>query len=96
LILDADDDNGRDVRIAAGADKRAKMQVEVGTELQPPVRMGNRQRPLDVMDDRLGRRVGKIGDRQDDHVIAHADAAVLASITVERLRHRYHRFVLML
>ena len=96
LILDADDDDGRDIRIAARPDQRAEMQVEVGAELQPAVRMGNRQRSLDVMGDRLGGCVGKIIDRQDDHVIAHADTAVLASITVECLRHRYHRLVLML
>jgi hypothetical protein len=34
--LDADDDDAGDVRVGAGADQRAEMQVEVGAELQPP------------------------------------------------------------
>jgi hypothetical protein len=33
LVLDADDDDGGHVRVAAGADQRAEMQVEVGAEL---------------------------------------------------------------
>ncbi len=49
LVLDADDDDRRDVGIAAGADQRAEMQIEVGAELQPAVRMRDRQRALDVV-----------------------------------------------
>src|SRR6476661_6766199 len=58
--------------------------------------MRDRQRSLDVVRNGLGGGVGQIVDRQHDHVVANADAAVLASIPVECLLHRYHRLVLML
>ena len=86
-LLDADHDDRGDVRIAARADQRAEVQVEVGAELQPAVRMRNRQRALDVVRDRFGRGVGQVVDRQDDDVVAHADAAVLAAITPECVLH---------
>ena len=86
-VLDADHHDRRDVRVAAGADQRAEVQVEVGAELQPAVRMRNRHRALDVVRDRLGRGVGQVVDRQDDDVVAHADAAVLAPVTLERVLH---------
>ena len=95
-VLDADDNDRGHVRVAAGADQRAEMQVEVGAELQPPIRMRNRQRALDVVGNGFARRVGQIVDRQDDDVIAHADTAILAAITPEFGLHAYHRFVLML
>src|SRR6476661_8064235 len=58
--------------------------------------MRDRQRSLDVVRNGLGGGVGQVVDRQHDHVVANADAAVLASIPVEYLLHRYHRLVLML
>ena len=85
LILDADDDDRGDIRIAAGADQRAEMEVEIGAELQPAVRMRNGHRPFDVVGDRFRGRVGQIIDRQHENVVAHADAAVLAAITPEGL-----------
>jgi hypothetical protein len=59
------------------------MQVQVGAELQPPVRVRQRERALDVVLDRLRGGVRKIVDRQDDDVVAHADAAVLAFVAPE-------------
>ena len=82
-VLDADHDDRGDVRVAAGADQRAEVQVEVGAELQPAVRMRDRQRALDVVRDRLGGGVRQVVDRQDDDVVAHADAAVLAPVAQE-------------
>ena len=82
-VLDADDDDRGDVRVAAGADQRAEVQVEVGAELQPAVRVRDRQRALDVVGDRLGGGVGQVVERQDDDVVAHADAAVLAPVAEE-------------
>jgi len=38
-VLDADHYRGSDIGIGARADQRAEMQVQVGAELQPPVRM---------------------------------------------------------
>ena len=76
-----------------GADQRAEVEIEVGAELQPAVRMRNRQRPLDVVRDRFARGVGQVVDRQDDDVVAHADAAVLAAVTPESLLHRQSRMV---
>ena len=79
-VLDADHDHRGDVRVRAGADQGAEMQLEVGAELQPAVGMRHRQRALDVVRHRLRRGVGQVVDRQDDDVVAHADAAVLAPV----------------
>ena len=76
-VLDADHDDGGDVRIGAGADQRAEMQVEVFAELQPAIGVRQRHRALDVVGHRLAGGVGEIVQRQDDDVVAHADAAVL-------------------
>jgi hypothetical protein len=83
LLLDTDDDHGGDVRIAAGADQRAEVQVEIRAELQASVRVGDRERALDVVSDRLARGIRQVVDGQDDHVVAHADAAILAAIAEE-------------
>ena len=83
LLLDADHDDGGDVRVGAGADQRAEMEVEVGAELQPAIRMRNRERTLDVVRDGLARRVRQVVDRQDDDVVADADAAVLATVALK-------------
>ena len=64
--------------LRSGADQRAEVQVEVRAELQAAVGVGQRHRALDVVRDRLRRGVGEVVDGQDDHVIAYADAAVLA------------------
>ena len=60
-----------------------KMQVEVLAELQPAVGVRQRQRALDVVGDRLAGGVRQIVERQDDDVVAHADAAVLAPPAAE-------------
>ena len=73
-----------------GADQRAEMQIEVGAELQAPVRMRDRERALDIVRHRLAGGVGQVVDRQDDDVIAHADAAVLAAIALKRCLHSSH------
>ncbi|MGF6986996.1 hypothetical protein QFZ99_006537 [Paraburkholderia atlantica] len=82
-LLDTDYHHRRDVRIAACADQRAEMQFEVGAELQPPIRMRQRHGPLDVVFDRLRRGIGQIVDRQDDHVVAYAHAAIVATIAAK-------------
>ena len=82
-VLDADHHHGGDVGVGAGADQRAEMQLEVGAELQAAVGMRDRHRALDVVGDRLARGVRQIVDRQDDDVVAHADAAVLALVALE-------------
>ena len=64
--------------IGAGADQCAEEELEVLAELQPPIGVGQRHRALDVVGDRFGGRIGEIVERQDDDVVAHADAAVLA------------------
>ena len=70
--------HGGDVRIGAGADQGAEEQFEVLAELQPAIGVRQRQRALDVVGDRLAGGVRQIVERQDDDVVAHADAAVLA------------------
>src|SRR6185437_15883429 len=81
--LDADDDAGGDVGVAAGADERAEMQLQILAELQPSIGMGQGEGALDVVGDRLRRRVRQIVERQDDDMVADADAAVLAAVAVE-------------
>ncbi len=57
-----------------------------------------------LLRDGLRRRVRQVVDRQDDDVVAHADAAVLAAVTPECLLHHrslqdeadHQRLVLML
>ena len=82
-FLDADDDHCRDIGIGAGANQRAEMQVEIGTELQPAIRVRNGQRAFDVVPDGFGGCVRQIVDRQDDDVITHADSAIVATVTVK-------------
>ena len=64
LLLDADHHDRGDVRVGARADQRAEVQVEIGAELQPAVGMRERQRSLDVVGDRLARRIGQVVDRE--------------------------------
>ncbi len=77
--LDADHHHGGDIGIGAGADQGAEMEIEILAELQAAIGMGNRQGALDVVGHRLARRIGQIVERQDDDVVAHADAAVFAA-----------------
>src|SRR5215470_386242 len=83
--LDADHDDHRDVRVRAGADQRAAVQVEVGAELQAPVWVWEGHRPLDVLRHPFRRRVRDVVDRQDDDVVAHADAAIVTPVAPEGL-----------
>src|SRR5215831_9472336 len=78
-VLDADDDDGSHVRVGPGADQGPEEKVEVGAELQPAIGVRQRQCTLDVVGYRLAGGIGKIIERQDDHVVAHAHATVLAS-----------------
>jgi len=83
-----DDDDCGNVRIASRADQRAKVQVEVGSELQPPIRMRDRQHALDIVRDRFGRGIGQVVDGQHDHVVAHTDTAILAAVSPETFLHQ--------
>jgi hypothetical protein len=87
LFLDADHHHRSHVGIAAGADERTEVQIEVGAELQPAIGMRDRHGPFDVVRDRLGGRVGQIIDGKNDHVVADADAAVLPPVTPETFLH---------
>jgi hypothetical protein len=83
LRLDADDDDRGDVGVAAGADQGAEVQLQVLAELQAPVVVRQRQAALDVVGHLLAGGIGEIVQRQDDDVVADADAAVLAAVTEE-------------
>ena len=78
--LDADHDAGCYVRIAAGANERAEMQLEVFAELQPAVGVRKRQGAFNIVSDCFGAGVGQIVEREDDYVIANADSPVLPPI----------------
>ena len=78
--LDADHHDRRNIGIAARADHRAEMQVQIIAELQAPVRVRQGQRAFDVVRDRFACRIGDVIDGKNDDVIAHSDAAVLTPI----------------
>src|SRR6478609_3723749 len=82
-FLDTDHDDCRYVRIGPGADERAEMEVEVSTELQPSVGVRYGNRAFDVVRHRLGGGIRQIVYRQDQHMVAHADAVVFAAIAPE-------------
>ena len=83
FFLDADHHYGGDIGVAARADQRAEMQIQVRAELQAAIRMRDVSGALDVMRHRFASSVGQIIQRQDDDVIAHTDAAILAAIAPE-------------
>jgi hypothetical protein len=74
---------GGDVGVGAGADHGAEMQLEVLAELQAAIGMRDRQRALDVVGHRLAGGVGDVVHGQDEDVVAHADAAVLAPVALD-------------
>ena len=76
--LDPNDDHSGDIGVGAGPDERAEEQLEVCPELQTPVRMRKGQSALNVMLHRLASCIGEIVERQDDDVVADADAPVLS------------------
>ena len=82
-VLDADDDDRGDVGIGAGADQGAEMQFEVFAELQAAIGVGQRHRVGNIVGHGLAGGVGQVVDRQDDDVVAHADAAVFAAIAAK-------------
>src|SRR6266480_2895833 len=82
-VLDADHHDCGDVGIGTGADQRLEMQVEIRAELQPPVRMRNRERSLDVARHGFARGVGEIVDGQDKDVVSYADATAVAFVSPE-------------
>ena len=77
--FDANHDNAGDIRVAARADQRAEMQIQIGAELQAAIGVRNGQRAFDVVRDRFAGSVGKIVNRQDDDVVAHTHAAIFAA-----------------
>src|SRR3989442_44814 len=90
-FLDADHDPCGDVGIGAGADQRAEVKTEAGAELQPAVGMRQRERALDAVLHRLRRGVREVVDRQDDDMVAHADAAIFAAVAPEACFGQVHR-----
>jgi hypothetical protein len=59
------------------------VQVEILAELQAAIGVRDRHRALDVVRHRLAGGVRDVVDGQDDDVVAHADAAVLAAPGVD-------------
>src|SRR6266516_950146 len=66
-----------------GADHGLEMQLEIRTELQPPVGMRNCERSLDVVRHRFTGGVGEIVDGQDKDVVSYADATAVAFVSPE-------------
>ena len=84
--LDADDDDGCDVGIGAGTDEGTEMQLEVFTELQPAVGVGQRHGARNVIGHGLAGRVGQVIDRQDDDMVADPDTTVFAPVSGKSCR----------
>src|SRR6266704_5358480 len=82
-VLDADHHRRGDVGIGPRPDQRLEVQLEVRAELQPPIGMRDRERPLDVVRYRFTGRVGEIVDGQDKDVVSYADATVVAFVSPE-------------
>ena len=83
-ILDADDDDGRDVGVGTRADQRAKVQIQILSELQSAVGMRQRHGRGDIVGDGFTGRVREVIDREDDDMIANAHASILAAISLKR------------
>src|SRR3546814_18109514 len=62
------------------------MQLEVLAELQPPVVVRQREAAVDVVGHLFAGGVGEVVQRQDHHVVADADAAILTPEAEEFLR----------
>src|SRR3546814_16149287 len=62
------------------------MQLEVLAELQPPVVVRQREAAVDVVGHLFAGGVGEVIQRQDHHVVADADAAILPPEAEEFLR----------
>src|SRR5690606_39597076 len=77
-FFDADDDDGRDVGVAARADQGAEMQFQIFAELQAAVGVRQGHGALDVVGDGFGGCVGDVIHGQDDDVVAHAYAPIIA------------------
>jgi len=86
-VFDADHDHRRDVRIRPRANQRTEMELEIRAELQPAVRMRDRQRALHVVRDRFCRGVRQIIDGKNDHMVADTDAPVLAPVALKSRLH---------
>ena len=85
--LDADN-----VGVAARADKGAEVQVEVFTELQAAVSMGQGHGSLDVVCHSLAGGVGKVIQGQNDHMVANTHTSVFAAVAHKCLVHRFTTF----
>ena len=76
-----DNNNRSDIRISTGTDQSAKVQLQIFAELQPAIMMRQGQGALNVIGDRFTGGVGKIVQRQNYHMVAYANPAVLAAVS---------------
>ena len=81
--LDPDHHHRGDVGVRARADHGAEVQLQILAELQATIGVGQCLGALNMARDGLAGRVGDVVDGQDDHVVAHAHAAVLAPVAHE-------------
>src|ERR1035437_5128372 len=73
------------------------MQLQVLAELQPAIRMWQRQRTLDVVGDGFAGGVGKVVQRKNDNMIANSYTAVFTAKSIKIISaHRYHLLVFIL
>ena len=82
--LNPDDHHGGHIGVAASADQSAEMEVQIGAKLQPAVGVRDGHGAFNVIGDRLARGIRQIVERQNDDMVADADAAILAAISKER------------
>ena len=81
--LNSDHDDRGDVRVAARADQRPEVQVEISAKLQTAIMMRQGDGAFHIVGDFLTGGIRQIVERQDYDMIADTDPAVFAAITVE-------------
>ena len=81
LWFDADDDDGGNVRVAARADQRAEIQVQIVTELQAAIGMRQGHGALDVVRHRFASGVGQVVQGQDDNMVTNAHTAIFTTVS---------------
>jgi hypothetical protein len=82
-VFNPDHHDSSDVGVAARTNQRAEVQVKVRTELQAAVRVRNCHGALDGNSNGFSSGVGQVIQRQNDHMVTDADAAVIAAIAPE-------------
>ena len=83
LFFNADDDDGGNVRVAARADQGAEVEIKVGAELETTIRMLDGHGAADVIGNGVAGGLGKVVQRQNQHMVTNAHATIITAIPEE-------------